>query len=131
MVQPVDAAAVAVQATASAPAAIDPAEAKQFAGYMVHPSGNGGGAGTLQSLSRVADQLFGQRPAASELMAHRMLPAAELGDPRTAAVEFGRAQMEIVQFSNDSMTYFSKMHMSTALASACSNQFNSLLKNNG
>lgn len=129
MVQPVDAAAVAVQATATAPAAIDPAEAKQFAGYMVRPSASD--TGSLQSLSSVADQFFGQRPGASELMAHRMVPAADLGDPQTAAVEFGRAQMEIVKFSNDSMTYFSKMHMCSALASACSNQFNSLLKNNG
>ena len=129
MVQPVDAMAVAVQSSAATPAAIDPAEAQQFAGYMVRPSASG--SGSLQSLSSAADQFFGQRPGASELMAHRMLPAAELGDPQTAAVEFGRAQMEIVRFSNDSMTYFSKMHMCTALASACSNQFNSLLKNNG
>lgn len=129
MVQPVDAATVAVPSSAAAPAAIDPAEARQFAGYMVRPSASGDG--SLQSLSSAAGQLFGRRPEASEMLAQRMLPAAELGDPRTAAVEFGRSQMEIVKFSNDSMTYFSKMHMCTALASACSNQFNSLLKNNG
>ena len=130
MVQPVDAATVAVSSSATAPAAIDPAEARQFAGYMVRPSA-GGGAGSLQSLSSAAGQLFGHRPEASQMLAQRMLPAAALTDPQTAAVEFGRSQMEIVKFSNDSMTYFSKMHMCTALASACSNQFNSLLKNNG
>jgi len=129
MVQPVDAASVAVQATAAAPATIDPAEAKHFAGYMVRPSAGGGD--SLQSLSSAAAQLFGKRPEASELMASRMVPAADLSDPQTAAVEFGRSQMEIVQFSNASMNYFSKMHMCSALASACSNQFNSLLKNNG
>ncbi len=129
MVQPVDAAAVAIQAATPQPAAIDPAEAKLFAGYMVHPQA--GGTGSLQSLSSAADQFFGQRPQASEALARRMMPAAELADPQAAAVEFGRAQMEIVQFSNDSMAYFSKMHLCTALASACSNQFNSLLKNNG
>jgi hypothetical protein len=129
MVQSVDAAALAVQAGATAPAVIDPAEARHFSGYMVHPQASD--PSSLQSLSSAADQFFGQRPQASEAIAQRMVPAADLSDPRTAAVEFGQAQMEIVKFSNDSMTYFSKMHLGTALASACSNQFNSLLKNNG
>lgn len=129
MVQPIDAVSVAAQATATTPAAIDPAEARQFAGYMVRPGTSH--AGSLQSLSGAADQFFGQRPQASEAIAQRMLPSADFSNPQTAAVEFGRSQMEIVKFSNDSMTYFSKMHMCTALASACSNQFNSLLKNNG
>ena len=118
------------------PGAIDPAEARHFADIMAEgrtgASSSSSSAAPLQSVYSAFEQFIGGASAPSgEMLASRMAPASSLRDTESAIVEFGRQQQEIVQFSTQSMVYFSKMHICTALASACSNQFNSLLKSNG
>jgi hypothetical protein len=115
------------------PGAIDPAEARHFADIMAEGRASASSsAAPLQSVYSAFEQFIGGASAPSgEMLASRMAPASSLRDTESAIVEFGRQQQEIVQFSTQSMVYFSKMHICTALASACSNQFNSLLKSNG
>lgn len=116
------------------PGAIDPAEARHFADLMAEgrAGASSSSAAPLQSVYSAFEQFIGGASAPSgEMLASRMAPASSLRDTESAIVEFGRQQQEIVQFSTQSMVYFSKMHICTALASACSNQFNSLLKSNG
>lgn len=90
-----------------------------------------GGIGLLQLLFSVVDQFFGQCLQVSEVLVWCMMLVVELVDLQVVVVEFGCVQMEIVQFSNDLMVYFSKMYLCIVLVSVCSNQFNLLFKNNG
>jgi hypothetical protein len=133
---PIEAASAA--SGSAQPGAIDPAEARHFADVMAEgrfSTGSSSAASSsqpLQSVYTAFEQFLGGTSAPSgEMLASRIAPPGSLRDTESAIVEFGRQQQEIVQFSTQSMAYFSKMHICTALASACSNQFNALLKSNG
>lgn len=107
-------------------ARFDPQDTKMFANLMQGvsmPQGASAGApSTLRDAAMALAAQFGGNVRSLEDMRHSMLESIDLSDPI-------RTMFAITDHSMEAQTMFAKLHISTSLASAATNLFGTLLKN--
>jgi hypothetical protein len=115
--------AAASTAPSTTPAQLDPAETRMFANMMQGgPVPTGASRGALgDAAMAVAAQLGGQVRSVED-MRRSMLAAIDTTDPFKTLVA-------VTDHAIEAQMTFSRLHMSTALASAATNLFGTLLKN--
>ncbi len=111
---------------APAPKSLDPGETRMFANLMqgvpMSPPGTGGGPSTLHDAAMAYAAQFNGNVRSYDDMRRSLLESIDLSDPI-------KSMFLLTDHSMQAQMMFSKLHISTGLASAATSLFGTLLKN--